>query len=107
MTNKYRAKRTWSELTQRFYDSKAECIRGEELHLLERAGEITDLRYQVRFVLSVNDYKICNYIADFCYLDPEYGRIIEDTKGVSTRVYQIKKKLMKAIYGFDIKETTR
>lgn len=103
--NKYGATRTWSDLCSRWFASKAEARRGEELRLLEMANEISDLRYQVKFILSVNDYKICGYIADFCYLEPEYGRIIEDTKGVSTRVYQIKKRLMKAIYGFDIKET--
>ena len=51
MGNKYGARRTYSELCGRTFASKAECIRSEELALLEKAGEISGLKYQVRFVL--------------------------------------------------------
>ena len=51
MTNKYHAIKTYSNLCERLFDSKAECRRGEELHLLQMAGEISNLEYQVKLVL--------------------------------------------------------
>lgn len=42
--------------------------------------------------------------ADFVYL--EHGKeIVEDTKGMRTQVYVMKRKLMKALYGITILET--
>jgi len=81
--NKYHARRTWSGLCQRTFDSKAEASRGEELALLEKAGTISDLRYQVPFTLSKSP-KITITI-DFSYLDEDGKRIFEDTKGILTR----------------------
>ena len=37
-------------------------------------------------------------------MDKRGNVITEDVKGVKTAVYQLKKKLMKAIYGIDILE---
>jgi len=80
--NKYRAKITFSDLCNRWFDSKAEARRGEELYLLERAGEITDLMYQVKFLLCVKP-KISIKI-DFAYKIAGMP-IYEDTKGILTR----------------------
>lgn len=85
--NKYRAKRTWSELCQRWFDSKAEARRGEELYLLEKGGLISDLRYQVKFILS-KEPKVSITI-DFAYLE-DGQRVLEDTKGVLTRDFRTK-----------------
>src|SRR3990167_1403871 len=49
--NKYHAVRTWSELCQRTFDSKAEARRGGELALLLKTRRIEDLRYQISFQL--------------------------------------------------------
>ena len=88
MSNKYGARRTWSNLCDRVFDSKAECIRGEELALLARAGEISDLRYQVKFLLSENP-KVTITI-DFSYI-AEGKRIFEDSKsGILTRDFRTK-----------------
>ena len=99
MDTKYHAKRTWSELTQRFYDSRAECVRGEELALLERAGEISDLRYQVKFILS-NVPKVSITI-DFAYLE-KGQRILEDVKGIETREFRVKRLWLKQLHNIDI-----
>ena len=77
--NKYSAKKTWSELCGRMFDSKAEARRGEELVLLEKAGEISNLQYQVRFVL--HNKPIIAIKVDFVYTQNGNTIIYEDTKG--------------------------
>lgn len=47
--------------------------------------------------------KECSYIADFAYIqDGTY--VVEDTKGVRTEAYKIKRKLMLERYGIQIRE---
>ena len=86
------------------FDSKKEFERYQELVLLEKAGEIIELQTQVLFGLYVNDQVICSYRADFVYWE-QGEKVVEDCKGVKTPIYRIKCKLMKAIYGIEIKET--
>lgn len=87
------------------FASKREAKRYWELKMLERAGEIKDLRLQVRFPLVVNSIKIATYVADFCYVAKDGKKIVEDSKGARTRTYITKKKLMQALYGIVIMET--
>jgi len=88
------------------FDSKKEAARYQELKLLERAGEIIRLELQPKFEIVVNNVKICDYLGDFRYIDAHnMETVTEDTKGVKTPVYRLKKKLVKAIYGIDILET--
>uniref|UniRef100_A0A6M3IN66 DUF1064 domain-containing protein n=1 Tax=viral metagenome TaxID=1070528 RepID=A0A6M3IN66_9ZZZZ len=84
-------------------DSKHEAKRYQDLLFLEAAGHITDLKRQVEFHLIVNGWKIASYFADFCYIE-NAKKIVEDAKGCKTRDYTIKKKLMKALFGIEIKE---
>ena len=92
------------------FDSQKEYIRYRELLLLQRAGHITDLKRQMPFVLvpvQKIDGKIveraCSYIADFVY--QENGKtVVEDTKGVRTKDYIIKRKLMLYVHGIRIRE---
>lgn len=92
------------------FDSVKEYRRFCELRLLERAGAVTELERQVKFELIPAqriDGKVveraCQYIADFVY--QENGkRVVEDTKGVKTKDYIIKRKLMLYIHGIRIKE---
>lgn len=93
------------------YDSKKEHGRACELKFMERAGLISNLREQVRFELipaqrdaDGNEVKPCCYFADFVYNDSTGRQIVEDTKGVRTDVYKIKKKLMLQVYGITITE---
>ena len=104
------------------FDSKREARRYQELRLLERAGEIRDLKRQVKFVLiqaqrepdtigprgAVKRGKIIEreaaYIADFTYYEGEQY-VVEDAKGMKTDVYKLKKKLMLERYGIQIRET--
>lgn len=89
------------------FDSKKEAARYHELVLLERAGQISQLRRQVTFGLTVHGELVCNYIADFVYIDLQGKRIVEDVKSDITRklpVYRIKNKLMEACHGIAINE---
>ena len=83
MSNKYGAIKSYSELCGRGFDSIAERRRGEELHMLQLAGEITDLQYQVKFKLC--DKPKITYTADFQYIDRDGKVLTEDVKGVLTR----------------------
>ena len=85
------------------FDSKAEAARYNTLKLLERNGDISTLMVHPVYPLEVNGQKIGKYIADFVYW--ENGReVVEDVKGVKTPTYRLKAKLVKAIYGFEIRE---
>ncbi len=86
------------------FDSRAEARRWHDLRMMERANMISNLRRQVRFPIVWNGTKICDYIADFVYREPEKaGDTIEDLKGAKTAVYRIKAKLM-AAQGMPISE---
>lgn len=124
MKNKYHSKKV--EVGGIVFDSKKEAKRYSELLLLEKAGAITELQRQVKYILipaqrefSNEIYtkgknkgcfkpgklleKECAYIADFVY--KEDGRIVvEDTKGFRTKDYIIKRKLMLHEHGIRIKE---
>ena len=102
--NKYGAVRKYSELCQREFASKKECIRAEELTLLEKAGEIYNLEFQPKYVLCSNP-KI-TYTADFRYRDyanhPDNVIVVEDSKGVLTRDTRTKLAWVKEKYGIDV-----
>ena len=88
------------------FHSKKEANRYLELELMVKADEIKDLRLQVKYSLDVNDVHICNYFADFVYFDYRFSKVIvEDSKGMRTKEYKLKAKLMKACHGIEIFET--
>jgi len=86
------------------FSSKLEAKRFGELKLLERAGEITDLRLQVKIALIGRDGAIltptgrqANYVADFVYVDTRHGQqVIEDAKGYPTPEYTLKRAILAA-----------
>ena len=111
------------------FDSKKEGNRYRELKLLEKAGVIKDLKLQEKFVLIPTQFetiptgeyykvgekkgqpktkkvcveKECSYVADFVY-EKDGEKVVEDTKGVRTKDYIIKRKLMLHKHGIKIKE---
>jgi hypothetical protein len=83
------------------FASKREAVRYSQLKLLERAGEIRELKLQPRYPIALNGLHVCTYVADFDYLDGT--RIItEDAKGVKTKDFIIKAKLFHAVYGREV-----
>jgi hypothetical protein len=104
LNSKYNNKRTWTE--DGWFDSQRELKRWGELKLLERAGQITNLRRQVDFDLipaSVGLRKII-YRADFVY-DMDGKHIVEDSKGFRDRTYKLKRRLMLWLHNVVILET--
>lgn len=107
------------------FDSRKEARRYNELVLLQRAGEISDLKRQVEIELIPNQYtieerysesgkrlkdkiillerKVC-YVADFVYKDKDGMEIVEDTKGVRTPDYILKRKMLLFLKGIRINE---
>lgn len=104
------------------FDSKKEAHRYCELKLLLRAGKIKGLELQKPFELipaqrepstmtKTGKEKLgrvieqsVKYIADFVYIDASGKTVVEDTKGVKTKDYIIKRKLMLYVYGIRIRE---
>jgi len=79
------------------HDSAKEAHRCNELHLLERAGEISHLEQQPEFPVEINGKRVCTYRADFAYF-ANNARVVEDVKGHRTEVYRLKKKLVEALH---------
>lgn len=108
------------------FDSHKEARRWDELILLQRAGKITDLQRQVRYELIPAQYQTyeryskkgdrlkdgvklierkVEYVADFVYTITDTGEnVVEDAKGIRTKDYILKRKLMLAVHGIRIKE---
>lgn len=105
IANKYGAIKTTVDGIQ--FPSKREAARYVQLQKLLRAGQIQDLRMQVKYHLIVNGVKIGRYTSDFEY--EENGQhVVEDVKSPATkkaRDYRLRKLLMKALHGIEIRET--
>lgn len=94
------------------YDSVQEYERYCELNLLQRAGKITNLKRQVKFILqprTIRNGKTIreiSYVADFQYERKDGKIIVEDVKGFdrktgqfqTTKDFRLKWKMMKAQY---------
>lgn len=119
--SKYHAKKV--SIQGEVFDSKKEARRFLELQMLEKAGRISGLQRQKKFVLIPAQYepettgprggkikgklleREVAYYADFVYFDEEEKDfVIEDTKGVRTPEYIIKRKLMLWLNGYQIRE---
>lgn len=85
------------------FASKKEARRYGELKLLLKGSQIESMDLQPRYECIVKGVKICDYVADFRYLQGE-NTIVEDVKGMKTPVYKLKKKLVEALYGITITE---
>lgn len=111
------------------YDSIHEYNRAQALKMMAKKGIISDLQEQVRYELVAAQYEhyevqgarkmlkkkkllehslsyvadFLSYVADFQYMrDGEL--VVEDAKGVKTKEYIIKRKLMLYFHGIRIKE---
>jgi hypothetical protein len=102
VANKYRAQPVIIDGIR--FASKKEGARYLELKLLERAGKIKNLELQPRFDFVINGVNCGFYKGDFRYFEGGH-RIVEDVKGMRTPVYNLKAKLLRALYNVEIKET--
>lgn len=96
------------EVDGKKFASIAEAARYGELQLMERAGMISALESQPKFRMEVNGELICTYIGDFAYIEAGQ-KVVEDVKSpVSiTPVYRLKKKLLRAIHGIEVREVQK
>lgn len=92
------------------FDSKREAHRWRQLQQMQTAGEIDGLRRQVKYELIPKQQRqdgtterACTYVCDFRYM--RAGLIVvEDAKGMRTRDYIIKRKLMLYVHGLTVVE---
>lgn len=101
--NKFNAIRTTVDGI--IFASRREAKRYAELKLMERAGEIESLECQPSFRIEVSGIRICDYRADFKYLDKRTGEwITEDVKSKATMtpVFKIKARLLRACHGIQV-----
>ncbi len=124
--SKYNAKKTPCHYGH-IHASAKEATRCDELHLLLKAGEITDLDTQKSYELIPAQYRYeeryskktgkrlkdksvlleraCAYKADFVYHLKDGTLVVEDCKGLRTKEYLIKRKLMLYVHGIQLLET--
>lgn len=124
-SSKYHAKKvTVNGIT---FDSKKEARRWLELTALEQACKIHGLRRQVKYLLipeqrescaeryksgpKKGQYKPgrvlereCSYYADFDYYTEDGTHVVEDVKGMRTKEYRLKKKMLLYKYQIRISE---
>lgn len=108
--NKYHNKKVYFNGER--IDSKREARRYQELLLMQRAGVISHLQRQVRYMILPTQrdkkgrllFRKRFYVADFVYRDRDGNLVVEDAKGVRTEMYKLKKALMYKEYGILIQE---
>ncbi|ASS76853.1 hypothetical protein CIG75_19160 [Tumebacillus algifaecis] len=95
--NKYGAKKT--TIGNITFDSKMESKYYLQLLTLQKAGKITDLRLQPKYLLQEKfrrdgkTVSAIHYVADFEYRNHNGLLIVVDVKGAETVDFKIKKKL--------------
>ena len=98
---------TKTEIDGITFDSLKEARRYQELRLMERAGEIDDLKVKERFELipKKGHEQAAYYTADFSY-SVGGQKVVEDVKSeaTKTRAYVLRRKLMYQRYGITIQE---
>ena len=96
------------------FDSEKEARRFGELALLQKAGSVRNLRLQANYTLQ-EGYTTAEgervrpivYRADFTYQERTpagWWTVVEDVKGVRTKEYGMKRKLMLEKFGVSIRE---
>ena len=108
--NKYRAKRTTVDGVK--FASTAEAARYAQLRLLERAGEIRDLKTQPPYRLYcatahgelrpiMIGKRQSTYVADFSYYR-DVQLVVEDVKGFDLPLAKLKRAIFELNYGVKI-----
>lgn len=94
------------------FPSQKQASRYRDLKLLESQNLIRELRLEVTYRMKIDGVKICSFRADFVYDEYAHGvwtPVVEDTKGykggAAYTMFRLKKRLMKAILGIDVKES--
>lgn len=107
---------TMPDGTLMHFDSKREARRYMDLWLMQRSGEITNLRTQVKYPLLPKQVRsdgtrecAIDYVADFVY-EKDGETVVEDSKGfrntasAAYRVFVLKRKMMLYFHGVTVRE---
>ena len=108
--SKYHAVKT--EVDGIVFASKKEAKRGKELRLLQKAGEITELKEQVKFTLVPRQddksgkciFRAVTYTLDYQYRDRDGVMRYEDVKGYANDRWPMKRALMLWIHDILVEE---
>ena len=115
--SKYKSKKITTTLydgTEYTFDSKKEYERYTQLEIMQLAGEISDLKLQVPYLLipkqklsTGKTERKCEYVADFVYTQ-DGKTVVEDVKGYRAggayAIFSIKRKLMKYFHDIEVVE---
>ena len=104
MAHKYKAK-PFRDLKGRYWSSRGEFYRFNDLELMQMTGKISNLELQSVLNLNLNGINLCRFSIDFKYTEAGHT-VYEDFKGMQTREFKLKKKLALALLGIDIRVTT-
>lgn len=107
---------TMPDGTLMHFDSKREARRYMDLWLMQRSGEIDNLRTQVKYPLLPKQVRsdgtmerAIDYVADFVY-EKDGETVVEDSKGfrntasAAYRVFVMKRKMMLYFHGITVRE---
>lgn len=96
------------------FDSKSEMKRWQELCLLQRAGEISNLRRQVEYPITIDGKPVlirsegfpngrpAIYTADHVYIDKAGTEIVEEYKAFDDAASRFRRAVVEAIHGIEI-----
>jgi hypothetical protein len=98
--NKHKAKKI--RVDGILFASFLEANRYGELKILERAGEVSDIKVHPVFPVEVNGIQVCKVILDFSYTDKNGCQVHEDTKGQDTALSRLKRRMVEAAYSIDV-----
>lgn len=103
--NKYSAKKTPCQAGH-IHASKKEAKRCDQLHVMQRAGEISRLQTEVvfRFVIDgvpikMGNGQVAKYTADFMYWIGD-RQIIEEVKGFVVRDFPLRIAIFKTLFPY-------
>ena len=107
---------TMPDGTLMHFDSKREARRYMDLWLMQRSGQITNLRTQVKYSLLPKQERkdgtkerAIDYVADFVY-EKDGETVAEDSKGfrntssATYKVFVMKRKMMLYFHGITVRE---
>lgn len=81
-----------------WHQSILEADHCSRLALLVKAKEIQGYEIQYPINISVNGHHITNHLVDFFVTYPDGRREFQETKGMATEVWRLKKRLVEALY---------
>ncbi|CDM57657.1 putative conserved protein [Rhizobium favelukesii] len=88
-----------------WFDSKREAAFYGELKQREKAGEVSGVDLQRSFaLLGPQGMLMATYRCDFAFIDhsQDHRLRVVDVKGVETKEFKIKRRMMKALLGIDV-----